>query len=335
MAESIYRKPVAFAVLATVVVLAGTVATMAYPMLRAEMHPKVEGLQPLGALALAGRDVYQREGCVNCHTQTVRPLKSEVLRYGGNRSPEPGGQYSIAGEFAYDHPFLWGSKRTGPDLAFEGWLKPAAWHAAHLRDPQAVIPRSNMPRYAFLGERSVDPAALQAHLRALRRLGVPYRDQEIDAVPAALQGKTELDAVVAYLASLGKAVDRGGGAGAGAPADAGQPNPLAGNPAALQKGKALFAESCAACHGEGAEGTEGVAPSLVDDTFLGVKGDMPDGAYLTLVKGGSDAKRALGRPGQPDGGMPAFGGQLTDEEIWSIVAFLRERQAQQAGEGKH
>ncbi len=261
MADSIYRKPVAFAVLAAVVVLAGTIATMAYPMLRADMHPRVDGLKPLGALALAGRDVYQREGCVNCHTQTVRPLRSEVVRYGGIRSPEPGGQYSIAGEFAYDHPFLWGSKRTGPDLAFEGWIKPAAWHAAHLRDPQAVIPRSNMPRYAFLGDRPLDPAALQAHMRALRMVGVPYGDEEIAAVPAALQGKTELDGVVAYLSSLGKAVDRGGGSAPAAEVALEQANPMAGKPEAIRKGKALFAENCAACHDENGEGEEGVAPA--------------------------------------------------------------------------
>src|SRR5262245_34226613 len=138
MSGSIYKRPVAFALLAAVVVLAGSIATMAYPMLRADMHPRVDGLKPLAPLELAGRDVYQREGCVGCHTQTVRPLRSEVVRYGGQHARVPGAQYSIAGEFAYEHPFLWGSKRTGPDLAFEGWLKPASWQAAHLRDPQAV-----------------------------------------------------------------------------------------------------------------------------------------------------------------------------------------------------
>jgi cytochrome c oxidase cbb3-type subunit 2 len=330
MAESIYRKPVAFAVLATVVVLAGTIATMAYPMLRPDMHPKVEGLGPPSPLELAGRDVYQREGCMGCHTQTVRPLRSEVLRYGGNRSPEPGGQYSIAGEFAYDHPFLWGSKRTGPDLAFEGWLKPAAWHVAHFQDPQAVVPRSNMPRYAFLKDRLVDAAALQAHMRALRRVGVPYTDPDIAGAPAALQGKTELDGLVAYVASLGRAVDRGGAPVVQARLEVA--NPMAGNAAAIHKGKALFAESCAACHGEEAEGTPEVAPSLLDDVFLGVKGDMPDAAYFTMVKGGSDAKQALGRAGVPAGGMPAFSGQLSDDDIWSIIALLRERKAHEAGE---
>lgn len=334
MADSIYRKPVAFAVLATVVVLAGTIATMAYPMLRADMHPRVDGLQPLPALALAGRDLYQREGCMGCHTQTVRPLRSEVIRYGGNRSPEPGGQYSIAGEFAYDHPFLWGSKRTGPDLAFEGWIKPAAWHVAHFRDPQAVIPRSNMPRYAFLGERPVDAAGLQAHMRALRVVGVPYTDEEIAAAPAALQGKTELDGLVAYVASLGKAVDRGTAAVV-VEGTLDMANPALGTATAINKGKALFADNCAACHGDDALGTPGVAPSLVDDTFLTVKGDVPDGGYFTLVKGGSDAKKALGRPGLAAGGMPSFSGQLSDDDIWSIVAFLRARKAYESGESEH
>src|SRR5512142_2759048 len=149
MSGSIYKQPVTFAVVAALVVLVGSIATMAYPMLRADLHPRVDGLQPLGPLALAGRDVYQREGCMGCHTQTVRPLPSEVARYGGQHAKVPGGQYSIAGEFAYDHPFLWCSERTGPDLAFAGWLTPAVSQAALLQDPQAVVLGSNMPRYAF------------------------------------------------------------------------------------------------------------------------------------------------------------------------------------------
>ena len=154
MAGNIYSKPVTFAVMATVAVLVGTVVTMAYPLVRPEMHVKVAGLKPLPALALAGRDVYQRESCNACHTQTVRPLKSEVVRYGGSRAQEPSARYSLAGEFAYDHPFLWGSKRTGPDLAFEGWIKPsAAWQKEHLESPQKLVARSNMPAYAFLKDR--------------------------------------------------------------------------------------------------------------------------------------------------------------------------------------
>lgn len=333
MAGSIYRKPVAFTVLATVVVLAGTIATMAYPMLRADMHPRVEGLKPLSPLELAGRDVYQREGCVNCHTQTIRPLKSEVVRYKGNRAPEPSGQYSLAGEFAYDHPFLWGSKRTGPDLAFEGWIKPSKdWQRAHLENPQAVVPRSNMPAYRFLSDAKLDPARVQASMRALRTLGVPYQQADLDAAPAALEGKTEMDGLVAYVLSLGKAVNRGGAGGLEIELDT--PNPLGADVAAVTRGRKLFeANACGACHGDEAQGQEGVAPSLLDDVFLGVAGDLPDAAYFAMIKGGSDAKKALGRPGLADGGMAAFGGDLSDEDIWAIVAWLRNQKAHEAAEG--
>lgn len=333
MAGSIYRKPVAFTVLATVVVLAGSIATMAYPMLRADLHPRVEGLKPLSPLELAGRDVYQREGCVNCHTQTIRPLKSEVVRYKGNRAQEPSGQYSLAGEFAYDHPFLWGSKRTGPDLAFEGWIKPSKdWQRAHLENPQAVVPRSNMPAYRFLSDAKLDPTRVQASMRALRTLGVPYAQADIDAAPAALAGKTEMDGLVAYVLSLGKAVNRGGAGGLEIELDA--PNPLGADVAAVTRGRKLFeANACGACHGDEAQGQEGVAPNLLDDAFLGVAGDLPDAAYFAMIKGGSDAKKALGRPGLADGGMAAFGGDLSDEDIWAIVAWLRNQKAHEAAEG--
>src|SRR5512133_2379615 len=194
MAGKIYSKAFPFAVMTTVAVLVGTVVTMAWPIVRPEMHVKVDGLKPLGPLELAGRDVYQREGCVNCHTQTVRPLKSEVVRYKGSRAEEPAARYSLAGEFAYDHPFLWGSKRTGPDLAFEGWIKPAAaWQEAHLVKPQALVPRSNMPAYAFLRSARLDPEELRVHMRALRSVGVPYTDADLAAVAKAVEGKTEMD----------------------------------------------------------------------------------------------------------------------------------------------
>src|SRR5512138_3170790 len=224
MAGKIYSKPVLFSVMTTVAVLAGSIAMMAYPLLRPEMHVKVAGLKPLGALELAGRDVYQREGCVNCHTQTVRPLKSEVVRYKGNHAEEPTGRYSLAGEFAYDHPFLWGSKRTGPDLAFEGWIKPsAAWQRDHLANPQKLVPRSNMPSYAFLDGERIDGPAVQASMRALRRVGVHYTDADVAAAPAAVEGKTKMDALVAYTVTLGKAVDRARKPGA---IDLAEPNPL-------------------------------------------------------------------------------------------------------------
>jgi cytochrome c oxidase cbb3-type subunit II len=332
MAGKIYSKAFPFAVMTTVAVLVGTIVTMAWPIVRPEMHVKVDGLKPLGPLELAGRDVYQREGCVNCHTQTVRPLKSEVVRYKGSRAEEPAARYSLAGEFAYDHPFLWGSKRTGPDLAFEGWIKPSKeWHAAHYADPRALVARSNMPAYAFLAREAIDGAELQAHMRALRRVGVPYTDADVAAAPAAVLGKTAMDGLVAYTLSLGRAVNRAAPGGLDVELDA--PNPLAASVEAVVKGKALWdANGCAACHGDEAHGQEGVAPALVDDAFLGAPGDLPDAAYFAMIKGGSDVKKALGRPGMPDGGMQAYGADLSDEDVWSIVAWLRNQKGHEAAE---
>jgi cytochrome c oxidase cbb3-type subunit 2 len=335
MSGKIYSKALPFTVLTTVAVLAGSIVMMAWPLVRPEMHVKVDGLQPLGALELAGRDVYQREGCVNCHTQTVRPLKSEVVRYKGSRAEEPAARYSLAGEFAYDHPFLWGSKRTGPDLAFEGWIKPSKdWHAAHYADPRALVARSNMPAYAFLAKEPLDGAAIQAHMRALRSVGVPYTDADLAAAPAALAGKTAMDGLVAYTLSLGKAVNRAAPGGLDVELDA--ENPLAHSVEAVAKGKGLWdANGCGACHGDEAQGQEGVAPALVDDAFGGAPGDLPDAAYFAMIKGGSDAKRALGRPGMPDGGMQAFGADLSDEDVWAIVAWLRNQKGHEAAEGPH
>jgi cytochrome c oxidase cbb3-type subunit 2 len=335
MAGKIYSKLVAFSVAVTMAVLVGSLVMMAYPLVRSEMHVKVAGLKPLSALELAGRDVYQREGCVNCHTQTVRPLKSEVVRYKGNRAEEPTGRYSLAGEFAYDHPFLWGSKRTGPDLAFEGWIKPsAAWQQAHLENPQALVPRSNMPAYAFLKEAKLDAEEIRAHMRALRRVGVPYRDEDLAGVAKGVEGKTEMDGLVAYVLSLGKAVNRGAAGGLDIELDA--PNPLGAAVAAVTKGKQLWdANGCAACHGDEGHGEEGVAPNLLDEQFLGAAGDLPDAAYFAMIKGGSAVKPALGRAGVADGGMQAYGADLSDEDIWSIVSWLRNQKAHEASEGEH
>ncbi len=331
MAGRITSRAFAFSVVATVTVLAGTIAMMAYPMLRPDMHPRVEGLRPLPPLELAGRDVYQREGCVNCHSQMIRPLRSEVVRYKGARAQEPSARYSLAGEFAYDHPFLWGSKRTGPDLAFEGWIKPSRdWHAAHLEDPQAVVARSNMPRYAFLADRKVDAAEIQDHMRALRRVGVPYSDEDVAGAPAALAGKTDMDALVAYTVSLGKAVDRARKVGT---IDVAEPNPFSGNAEAIARGDRLYQDNgCAACHGDHGEGSPGI-PSLVDAQFLGAAPDMPDAAYAAMIEFGSDAKAALGRPGLADGGMPA--NDLDDDDVWAIVSWIRSRRAHEARETPH
>ncbi len=332
MAGKIYSKPIAFAVTAAVVVLVGTVVTMAYPLVRPEMHVKVAGLRPLPALELAGRDVYQRESCNACHTQTVRPLKSEVVRYTGSRAEDPTARYSLAGEFAYDHPFLWGSKRTGPDLAFEGWIKPSAsWQKAHLQNPQALVARSNMPAYAFIEKEAIDGAQVQASMRALRRVGVPYTDEDVAGAPGAVAGKTKLDGLVAYVLSLGKAVNRGGPGGVDV--DLAAPNPLGQSVAAVAKGKQLWeANGCGACHGDEARGQEGVAPNLLDDEFLGAKGDLPDAAYHAMIQGGSAVKPALGRAGMQEGGMQPFGADLGDDDIWAIVSWLRSQKAHEAAE---
>ena len=156
----------------------------------------IEGVKPLTSLQLAGRDVYVREGCYNCHSQMIRPFRAETLRYG---------PYSVAGEFVYDHPFQWGSKRTGPDLARVGGRYSDEWHRIHLNNPRDVVPESNMPAYPWLAKSTVDAASMPAHMRALRVVGVPYTDAEIAASVEDVKGKTELEAVIAYLQSMGLA----------------------------------------------------------------------------------------------------------------------------------
>ena len=156
----------------------------------------VEGLKPYTALQLAGRDIYTREGCYNCHSQMVRPFRAETLRYG---------PYSVAGEFVYDHPFQWGSKRTGPDLHRVGGKYSDQWHIVHLNNPRDVVPESNMPAYPWLEKAALNPAELAPKMSALRKVGVPYSDEEIAKAADEVKGKTELDAVVAYLQVLGTA----------------------------------------------------------------------------------------------------------------------------------
>jgi cytochrome c oxidase cbb3-type subunit 2 len=154
----------------------------------------VDGLKPYAALQLVGRDIYLREGCYNCHSQMIRPLHAETLRYG---------HYSVAGEFVYDHPFQWGSKRTGPDLHRVGGRYSDEWHRLHLAGPRDLVPESNMPAYPWLERNAIDPASVPPRLKAMQRLGVPYTDAEVTASADAVKGKTELDALVAYLQSLG------------------------------------------------------------------------------------------------------------------------------------
>ena len=155
------------------------------------------GLAPYTALQLAGRDVYIREGCYNCHSQMIRPFRAETLRYG---------HYSTAGEFVYDHPFQWGSKRTGPDLQRVGGKYSDEWHRVHLLNPRDLVPESNMPAYPWLARAALDPADMAPKLTALRRVGVPYTDAEIAAAGEAVKGRTEIDALIAYLQVLGTSV---------------------------------------------------------------------------------------------------------------------------------
>ncbi|MCW5636857.1 MAG: cytochrome-c oxidase, cbb3-type subunit II [Rubrivivax sp.] len=156
----------------------------------------VEGLKPYTALQLVGRDVYVREGCYNCHSQMVRPFRAEALRYGS---------LSVAGEFVYDHPFQWGSKRTGPDLHRVGGRYSDEWHRVHLINPRDLVPESNMPAYPWLASANVDPASVAPRMKALRRLGVPYSDDEVAKAAEEVKSRTELDALVAYLQVLGTA----------------------------------------------------------------------------------------------------------------------------------
>lgn len=155
----------------------------------------VEGLKPYSPLELTGRDIYIREGCNNCHSQMIRPFRAETERYG---------HYSVAGEFVYDRPFLWGSKRTGPDLHRVGGRYSDDWHIAHLINPRDVVPESIMPSYPWLLDAPADAETIQAKMKTLRFAGHPYSDQEIAEAPKALEGKTEMDAIVTYLQSLGK-----------------------------------------------------------------------------------------------------------------------------------
>ena len=181
-------------VLILVVLLFGGLVEIVPLFFQKSTTEPVPGLKPYTALQVAGRDVYVREGCYNCHSQMIRPFRAETLRYG---------PYSVAGEFVYDHPFQWGSKRTGPDLARVGGKYSDDWHRIHLINPRDVVPESNMPAYPWLEKSPVDGASLPAHMSGLRTLGAPYTDEEIAKASEDVKGKTELDALIAYLQGMG------------------------------------------------------------------------------------------------------------------------------------
>ncbi|WP_440995306.1 cytochrome-c oxidase, cbb3-type subunit II [Arhodomonas sp. SL1] len=201
MSHEVVEKNVGLmAVLIFIVVSIGGLVEIVPLLFASQTTEPVEGVEPDPPLEFAGRDVYVREGCYNCHSQQIRPFRAETERYG---------HYSVAGEFVYDRPFQWGSKRTGPDLARVGGRYSDDWHYAHLMNPRDVVPESNMPAYPWLAERELDPEAVVSRMRSQKRLlGVPYSEEQLNEAASQLEGKTEMDAVIAYLQGLGTAVSR-------------------------------------------------------------------------------------------------------------------------------
>jgi len=281
------RKPLIFLLVATAVILVGTVVTMVAPFSWInDEKMKIASVKPYTPLQLEGRDIYIREGCNNCHTQTVRPLLADVERYG---------EYSKVGEFAYDQPFLWGSRRTGPDLARIGGKYPDAWHYKHMVNPQSMVPRSNMPAYAFL-QQPLDSSHTE---RKMKVLGFPYTPADLQA----LQGKSELDAMVAYLQKLGSDIPWRKAAATQVVGDL--TNPFSGNATAVAEGAKLYGASCAQCHGAKLEGE--IGPELAGTA-------LSEADLFKAVFSGIEA-----------GGMPAFGDSLGKDRVWKIVTFIKKQ----------
>lgn len=186
-----------FAVLSIIAISIGGLVEITPLLFQKQVNEPVKNLRPYTALELEGRDIYIREGCVGCHSQMIRPFRAETERYG---------HYSVAGESVWEHPFLWGSKRTGPDLARVGGRYSDEWHYIHLMDPRAVVPESNMPAYPWLAERKLDGRLTARKLEVFRRFGVPYTDEDIENAADDVRGHTEMEALIAYLQSLGTAL---------------------------------------------------------------------------------------------------------------------------------
>ena len=195
--ERIEKNPALLIVLVLITVAIGGLVEIVPLFFQKSTTEPVKGLQPYTALQLAGRDVYVREGCYNCHSQMIRPFRAETERYG---------HYSVAGEFVYDRPFQWGSKRTGPDLHRVGGRYSDEWHRVHLNNPRDVVPESNMPAYPWLAKNLVDAEVMPKKLSVLRTLGHPYTDEQIKSSVDDVKGKTEMEALIAYLQSLGLAL---------------------------------------------------------------------------------------------------------------------------------
>ena len=318
--NSLYEKPVLLALAAVVVISVGTLVTTFIPLFLPSTQPVSPLIKPYTAVETEGRDIYIREGCNNCHTQTVRPLRTEVARYGDYSKPE---------ESAWDRPFLWGSRRTGPDLARVGGKYPDAWHYRHMPNPQAMFDKSNMPAYPWLANAKLD-TSLTA--RKVKTLGYGYDGAEVarqlaafrqtvtapahpsaqvrsQVTPAALQGEiTELDALVAYLQKPGRDLKAAQKTVAGPEtAEAAESkNPYAGNGRAEEEGEKIFVQNCKVCHGD--KGTGGFGPKLetTKHKFGGTDADL-----FATVSGG--------RPG----GMPSFLQGLGKDRIWKVIVYLR------------
>ena len=316
---SLYEKPVLFAVAAVAVISVGTLVTTFIPLFMPATQPVSRYIRPYTAVEAEGRDIYIREGCNNCHTQTVRPLRSEVARYGEYSKPE---------EFAYDRPFLWGSRRTGPDLARIGGKYPDSWHYQHTADPRGMFGTSNMPRYRWLAERTLDTSFA---VRKASVLGFGYAETEVKrqiddyrarvttpgyasaqarnaVTPASLRGQiTEMDALVAYVQKVGsdlKAVQKA--EGPPAPAAPARTNPFAGSRDAAEEGEKIFEANCQGCHGE--KGKGGIGPNLTGKSWK---------------FGGSDADLFATISGGRPGGMPSWEGTLGAVRIWKVIAYIR------------
>ncbi|HIJ80536.1 MAG TPA: cytochrome C oxidase Cbb3 [Desulfuromonadales bacterium] len=286
------KNPVIFIILAFVVIMVGTTITMIAPFKWINgAGDRIAEVKPYTPLQQEGRDIYMREGCNNCHSQTVRTLASDVERYGN------GGGYSKSGEFVYDRPHLWGSRRTGPDLARIGLKYPdpkGGWHRKHMENPQAVVPASNMPAYKFLNK----PLDTTYSERKMKLLKFPYTQADLDE----LNGKTEMDAIIAYMRKLGTDIPVKK-AEAASVAPVAQKNPFSDLKSVKEDAEALYKQHCASCHGEKRTGGVGTAlkGSAKSDTEL-----------FSLIAKGVEAN-----------GMPAFSGSLDEQKIWKLVTYIK------------
>ncbi len=287
------KNPVIFIILAFVVIMIGTTVTMIAPFkwINSEAD-RIAEVKPYTPLQLEGRDIYMREGCNNCHSQTVRTLAADIERYGY------GGGNSKSGEFVYDRPHLWGSRRTGPDLARIGLKYPdpkGAWHRKHMENPQAVVPASNMPAYAFLN-RPLDTSYSE---RKMKLLKFPYTPADLNE----LKGKTEMDAIIAYMVKLGTdvPVKKTGAPKMALPA---AENPFKSLGAIKTEAIVLYNKDCASCHGDKRQGS--VGPAL--------RGSARTEADLfAIIAKGVEAN-----------GMPAFGTALDEKAIWKLVTLIKQ-----------